>query len=201
MIIGANAGITDSYNRKFLTRRSYTSSLYGWKTNVGLGYTQSDPAYCYLYSDIYINHLRIDGQVLINSLTNIGTFDDTLDNMSYRDDGYGLGSVFIVDALNDISHFDDKGITFYTANYDNAGAGMVIKMREKTRMLLVFSDYWGQSDSSITWSLLAGYPAIGHSAENNDYHVINEALGVDFSSYTESQLSNEVNAFIIWSLT
>lgn len=183
-----SAGNTDSYNRKFVRYQSYTSSFYGWKLNPNLGYGESDPAFAYLYCDMYINYLKIDGKILINSLTYIGGADDTLDNINYRDDGYGLGATFAVDGFNNLPYFSQRGIVWYTANRDNAGAGWALKIREQTKMVLVVSDYWGHTDTSLTWSFAAGYkynpdPLIGS-------YTFKESVGEDISTYTDQDIEN-----------
>ena len=57
---------------------------------------------------------------------------DNPNDVSYRDDGYGLGPTNHIDALNSIDYFIKRNIVFYT----HADFGFVIGLREKTRFIM-----------------------------------------------------------------
>lgn len=123
MILGANAGIADSYNRKIARYRSYGASFSPFSPDV-----PDD-----IEIALNINYLKIENQELILSPYNFLNFAGNNPNdVSYRDDGYGLGPTNHIDALNSIDHFIKRNIVFYT----HADFGFVIGLREKTRFIM-----------------------------------------------------------------
>lgn len=123
MILGANAGIADSYNRKIARYTSY-----------GVSFSPFSP---YDPDDIEIalniNYLKIENQELILSPYNFLNFiGNNPNDVNYRDDGYGLGPTNHIDALNSIDYFIKRNIVFYT----HADYGFVIVLREKTRFIM-----------------------------------------------------------------
>ena len=156
MILGANAGLVDSYNSGRITRFSYGVFIHEFKFNFG-EYSQSDPGVADLYYDFYIKYLNINGNTIINTDTLLGSFDDVFANLSYRDDGYGLGVANIIDTINDSNLFTPYGITFHPAGYQIA-----IRTREKTRFSVVFGDDWykeGDYQGALEWTLIGNYPS------------------------------------------
>jgi len=93
--------------------------------------------------------------------------------LNYRDEGYGLGPVFITDALSNFSFLSNRGIKFYTGSEKVA-----LKIEKQTRMLLVIRDNWDLG-GSLSWSILHNYDNL-----NRTY----DAYNADFSNLTEQQL-------------
>lgn len=156
MIVSSNAGLVDSYNSGRITRFSYSNFIHGFKFDLGR-YSQSDPGVAYLYYDFYIKYLNINGNTIINTDTFLGSFDDVFANLSYRDDGYGLGIANMIDAINNSNLFAPYGITFHPAGYKIA-----IRTREKTRFSVVFWDDWskeGEYQGVKEWTLIGNYPS------------------------------------------
>lgn len=123
MILGANAGIADSYNRKIARYASYNDGF--------SPFSPDDPDEIEIA--LNINYLKIENQELILSPYNFLNFaGDNPNDVSYRDDGYGLGAIHHVDALNSIDHFIKRNIVFYTNSY----SGFIIELREKTRFIM-----------------------------------------------------------------
>lgn len=123
MILGANAGIADSYNRKIARYTSYNDGFSPFSPD------DTDD----IEIALNINYLKIENQELILTPYNFLNFAGNNPNdVSYRDDGYGLGAVHHVDALNSIDHFIKRNIVFYTNSY----SGYIIELREKTRFIM-----------------------------------------------------------------
>jgi len=123
MILGANAGIADSYNRKIARYASYSDGFSPFSPD------DTDD----IEIALNINYLKIENQELILTPYNFLNFAGNNPNdVSYRDDGYGLGAVHHVDALNSIDHFIKRNIVFYTNSY----SGFIIELREKTRFIM-----------------------------------------------------------------
>lgn len=123
MILGANAGIADSYNRKIARYASYNDGFSPFSPD------DLDD----IEIALNINYLKIENQELILSPYNFLNFaGDNPNDVSYRDDGYGLGAIHHVDALNSIDHFIKRNIVFYTNSY----SGFIIELREKTRFIM-----------------------------------------------------------------
>jgi len=123
MILGANVGIVDSYNRKIARYTSYNDSF--------SPFSPDDPDDIDI--ELNINYLKIENQELILSPYSFLTFAGNNPNdVTYRDDGYGLGAIYHVDALNGIDYFIKRNIIFYT----NSSSGFVIELREKTRFIM-----------------------------------------------------------------
>jgi hypothetical protein len=166
-------------------RTSYGNSFYGFKTRSGEGHETANPEEAILNCEIYIDHLRIDGEILINSPTLLTEIDEIpLSLLNYRDEGYGLGPVFITDALSNLSFLSNRGIKFYTGS-----DRVILKIEKQTRMLLVIRDSWDLG-GSLSWSIVHNYDNL-----NRTY----EAYGADFSNLTEQQLlALDKNGMVEW---
>ena len=123
MILGANAGIVDSYNRKIARYRAYNDSFSPF----------SPEDFDDIDIELNINYLKIENQELILSPYNFFNFiGNNPNDVTYRDDGYGLGAADHIDALNSIDHFIKRNIVFYTID----SSGFTIELRQKTRFIM-----------------------------------------------------------------
>ena len=156
MILGANAGIADSYNRKIARYASYGDSF--------SPFSPGDPDDIEIA--LNINYLKIENQELILSPYNFLNFAGSSPNdVSYRDDGYGLGPTNHIDALNSIDHFIKRNIVFYT----HADSGFIIELREKTRFIM-------------TVELIVNYANQG-LISSNIYTIFNDVNGNFWESF------------------
>lgn len=159
MILGANAGIADSYNRKIARYRSYNDGFSPFSPD------DTD----YIEIALNINYLKIENQELILTPYNFLNFAGNNPNdVSYRDDGYGLGAVHHVDALNSIDHFIKRNIVFYT----NSDSGYIIELREKTRFIMTVELIVNISSNDEISSNI-------YTIFNNKDFIFWEALGLD----------------------
>lgn len=159
MILGANAGIADSYNRKIARYTSYNDGFSPFSPD------DLDD----IEIALNINYLKIENQELILSPYNFLNFAGNNPNdVSYRDDGYGLGAIHHVDALNSIDHFIKRNIVFYTNSY----SGFIIELREKTRFIMTV-------ELIVNSSSLSEISSNTYTIFNNKDFNFWEALGLD----------------------
>jgi hypothetical protein len=159
MILGANAGIADSYNRKIARYTSYGASFSPFSP-----YNPED-----IEIALNINYLKIENQELILTPYNFLNFiGNNPNDVNYRDDGYGLGPTNHIDALNSIDYFIKRNIVFYT----HADYGFVIRLREKTRFIMTVELIVNNSSNSQIDSNI-------YTIFNNKNFIFWETFGVD----------------------
>jgi hypothetical protein len=182
-------GSTSSYGT---FKKNYSS--YGLAFHYGYGLfnypNTQDPALCYLFEDVTINYLKIDDKVILpnNSYYSIYTFDSLLEDAYYRDDGYGLGSVGSIDAIN--SYIKDtvknNDFTFYPAPYN-----MILRASIGRKMIISISSYIYQIDDGVLffdgnkdWTLYINYP---YSSIDRSPRMLEKASPLEsFNGYTSS---------------
>lgn len=193
MIVSTNAGIINSYNSGRITRSSYGTFINGQKFNIDM-YGTSDPEQAFLYYELYLKYLVINDEIIVNSEQFLGDFENYLSEVTYRDDGYGLGNATSVDILNNSNFFQKNEIIFYPGG--NGPNCFTVSTREKTRVLAVFRDFWDFEGTSMDWTLIMNYPKT-NEFPNKELVIVD--LIDDFSSvFDYKDLSNLNEVMIIW---
>jgi hypothetical protein len=157
MILSTSAGVLNSYNSGKITGSSYGNFVNGFKFNIE-EYGTSSPAAAFLLFDLYLDYLVINDEIIVDTPVQLGSFDESLADVTYRDDGYGLGNAVIVDMFNNYNYFAKNDIIFYPSSANAGANGFTLKTREKTRVVAVFRDYWGLTDGEFSWTLFMNYP-------------------------------------------
>lgn len=123
-------------------------------------------------ADFYIEYLWVNGNVVINSQTSIGS---TTGGLTTTNVGYGLAYNKIVDLLNSNSYIQNAGIEFVPAAYPNTGnvgydpMSWGIKHNSADEIRLVISDYIASSNTSHIWSIRL------HPTTTETYDVLGDA--------------------------
>ena len=160
MILSTSAGVLNSYNSGRTTGSSYGTFLNGFKFNLE-EYGTSNDSEAFLLFVLYLDYLVINDEIIVGTADDpvqLGSFDDALAVVTYRNDGYGLGNAVIVDMLNNYNYFAKNDIIFYPSSLSAGQNGFTVKTREKTRVVAVFRDYWDLPGAEFTWTLFMNYP-------------------------------------------
>lgn len=200
MILSTSAGTLNSYNSGRTTGSSYGTFLNGFKFDIEQ-YGTSNPAQAFLYFILYLDYLVINNEIIVGTAdtpVQLGSFDETLADVTYRDDGYGLGNAVIVDMLNNYNYFAKNDIIFYPSSPNAGQNGFTVKTREKTRVVAVFRDYWNLSDveSELTWTLFMNYPS--SSSSPNQELLIADGLGDLTGTFDFKDLDTADGGWFSW---
>ena len=118
MILSTSAGVLNSYNSGRTTGSSYGTFLNGFKFNLE-EYGTSNDSEAFLLFVLYLDYLVINDEIIVGTADDpvqLGSFDDALAVVTYRNDGYGLGNAVIVDMLNNYNYFAKNDIIFYPSS-------------------------------------------------------------------------------------
>lgn len=193
MILSTSAGALNSYNSGRTTGSSYGTFINGFKFNIG-EYGTSDADEAFLLFELYLDYLVINDEIIVGTAdtpVQLGSFNDSLAVVTYRDDGYGLGNAVIVDMLN--NYFAKNDIIFYPGSVSAGTDGFTVKTREKTRVVAVFRDYWDLTGGEFTWTLFMNYPWTDENSNKQLFiaDVLNDAT-VGFDNKDLSSVSEEL---------
>lgn len=193
MILSTSAGVLNSYNSGRTTGSSYGTFLNGFKFNLE-EYGTSNDSEAFLLFVLYLDYLIINDEIIVNTPVQLGSFDDSLAVVTYRDDGYGLGNAVIVDMLNNYNYFAKNDIIFYP----NSSNGFTLKTRDKTRVVAVFRDYWNLNDQEFefTWTLFMNYPWT--SQNSNKQLFIADAFGDATAGFDNKDLNSVSEDLFTW---
>lgn len=119
-----------------------------------------------LGADIYIDYFEVDGNVLINTPTNLGNTGVA----TFSDMGYGIAYDSVVNLLNNNALINSNDIRFVTAGNILADRGWGIEYNDAKSYRLVISDYIPNSGVSATWTIVVNpteqWDGIGNPAGN-----------------------------------
>jgi hypothetical protein len=119
-----------------------------------------------LGADIYIDYFEVDGNVLINTPTNLGNTGVA----TFSDMGYGIAYDSVVNLLNNNALINSNDIRFVTAGNAMADRGWGIEYNDAKSYRLVISDYIPNSGVSATWTIVVNpteqWDGIGNPAGN-----------------------------------
>jgi len=189
MMLVPNVGLVDSYNSGRIKKESYGPFIHGFKFNLG-EYSTSNPFEAYFDTEIIIKYININGNTIIDEENSIGSFDGFFADLTYRNDGYGLGVANIVDIINNSNLLTPYNITFHPAGSDK----IVVRTREKTRFSIVFKDHWekeGNAQGSLEWTLIGNYPS--SFAYPNRELVIGDWIGNYISAFDGQDIQSVVD--------
>jgi hypothetical protein len=198
MILSTSAGVLNSYNSGKITGSSYSNFINGFKFNIE-EYGTSSPAAAFLLFDLYLDYLVINDEIIVGGTVppvQLGSFDESLADVTYRDDGYGLGNAVIVDMLNNYNYFAKNDIIFYPGNANAGANGFTLKTREKTRVVAVFRDYWDLTGGEVTWTLFMNYPWT--NLNSNKELFIADAIGDATAGFDNKDLNSVSESLFTW---
>jgi hypothetical protein len=195
MIISASAGVKNSYNSGRIIRSSYGTFINGFKFNVE-EYGTSSNGDAFLLFELYLDYLVINDEIIVDTPVQLGSFDGSLADVTYRDDGYGLGNAVIVDMLNNYNYFAKNDIIFYPSSASAGANGFTLKTREKTRVVAVFRDYWDWTGGEVTWTLFMNYPWT--NLNSNKELFIAEAIGDATAGFDNKDLNSVSESLFTW---
>ena len=195
MILSTSAGALNSYNSGRTTGSSYGTFLNGFKFNLE-EYGTSNDSEAFLLFVLYLDYLVINDEIIVNTPVQLGSFDDSLADVTYRDDGYGLGNAVIVDMLNNYNYFAKNDIIFYPSSASAGANGFTVKTREKTRVVAVFRDYWDLPGAECTWTLFMNYPWT--SQNSNKQLFIADAISDATAGFDNKDLNSVSESLFPW---
>lgn len=131
-------------------------------------------------ADIFINYFEVDGNILLNSATNIG-FTGTA---TFSDMGYGIAYDNVVNLLNSSPLFLQNDFRFVTAGNVIPDIGWGIEYNSAKSYRIIISDYIPNSGAKATWTIVV------NPTEQWD------GIGNGMGFWTQLDFSNNVGAAI-----
>lgn len=135
-------------------------------------------------ADFYLEYLEVDGVVIVNSSTLLGT---TTGGLTMVDMGYGLGYNKIVDLLNSNSDIQNANLQFVTAATPYSGSpsldpmGYGLQFDDTKDVRVVLRDYIPVSFMSHYWSIRT------NPDPNETYDCINDVRNAVSWSFADAQ--------------